>query len=125
MKTCFTQSIRLVEVVATDLLVRNRGAYVPADFVILDMLNDRDAPLILGHPFLNTANACIYVAPRKIQFHFAGKKETFAFAPGKRIFDEKQVRKKNSRTRKKNPHTRKNNCEPTLEGMLLQHFHCI
>jgi hypothetical protein len=55
------QSVCHVEGIATDLLVRIKGAYVPADFMILDMLNDRDAPLILGHPFLNTANACIYV----------------------------------------------------------------
>ena len=52
MKTFFTQSVRHVEGIATDLLVRIRGAYVPADFVIFDMLNDRDAPLILGYPFL-------------------------------------------------------------------------
>jgi hypothetical protein len=62
--------------------------------MILDMGNDRDTPLILGCPFLNTANACIYVASRRIQFHFVGKKETFAFTPEKPIFDEKQVRKK-------------------------------
>ena len=41
----------------------------------------------------NTTNACIYVASGQIQFHFAGKKETFAFTPGKPIFDVKQVRK--------------------------------
>ena len=51
---------------ATDLLVGIRDAYVPADFVILDMGNDMDAPLILGRPFLKTANACIYVASGRI-----------------------------------------------------------
>ena len=55
------QSVRHVEGIATDLLVGIRGSYVPANFVILNMLNDRDAPLILGCPFLNTANVCIYV----------------------------------------------------------------
>ena len=74
MKTFFTQSVRHVEGIATDLLVEIRGAYVPADFVILDMLNDRYAPLILGRPILNTANACIYVASRHIQFHLDGRK---------------------------------------------------
>ena len=33
------------------------------------------------------------MASGQIQFHFAGKKETFAFTPGKPIFDVKQVRK--------------------------------
>jgi hypothetical protein len=50
--------------------------------MILDMGNDKDTPLILGRPFLNTANACIYVAFGQIQFHFARKKETFAFSSG-------------------------------------------
>jgi len=68
------QLVRYVEGVATDLLVKIRVAYVPADFVILDMGNDKDTPLILGRPFLNTINACIYVASRRIQFHLDGRK---------------------------------------------------
>jgi hypothetical protein len=62
---------------------------MPVDFMILDMGIDKDTPLILGHPFLNTANACIYAASGQIQFYFAGKKEIFAFASRKPIFDEK------------------------------------
>jgi hypothetical protein len=88
------QSVRYVEGIATDLLVKIRDAYVPTDFMILDMGNDKDTPLILGCPFLNTANACIYVASGRIQFYFAGKKEPLPFTPKKPIFDEKQVRKK-------------------------------
>ena len=83
------QSTRYIEGVATDLLVKVRDAYIPTDFMILDMGNDKDTPLIRGHPFLNTTNACIYVASGQIQFHFAGKKEIFAFASGKPVFDEK------------------------------------
>ena len=100
------QSVRHVEGIATNLLVRIRDAYVPTNFVILDMGNDKDAPLILGRPFLNTANACIYVASTRIQFHLDGRKETFAFASGKPIFYEKQERKKQPkkrRTRKPKP----------------------
>ena len=53
------------------------------------MGNAKDTPLILGRPLLNTANACIYVASGQIQFHFAGRKEIFAFASGQPLFDEK------------------------------------
>jgi hypothetical protein len=60
------QSTRYLEGVATDLLVKVRGAYVPTDFMILDMGYAEDTPLILGRPFLNTANACIYVASGQI-----------------------------------------------------------
>ena len=68
------QYTRYLERVATDLLVKVRSAYVPTDFMILDMGNAEDTPLIHGRPFLNIANACIYVASRQIQFHFAGRK---------------------------------------------------
>ena len=61
--------------------------------MILDMGNTEDTPLILGCPFLNTANACIYVASGQIQFHFIGRKEIFAFASGQPLFDEKQEKK--------------------------------
>ena len=83
------RSTRYLEGVATDLLVKVRSAYVPTYFMILDKGNNKDTPLILGRPFLNTANACIYVASRQIQFHFARKKEVFAFASGQPLFDEK------------------------------------
>jgi hypothetical protein len=76
------RSICYIEGVATDLLVKVRSAYVPTDFMILDMGNAEDTHLILGRPFLNTANACIYVASRQIQFHFARRKEKCAFASG-------------------------------------------
>jgi hypothetical protein len=88
------QSTRYLEGVATDLLVKVRIAYVPTDFMILDMGNAEDTPLILGRHFLNIANACIYVASRQIQFHFARRNEIFAFASGQPLFDEKQEKKK-------------------------------
>ena len=94
------QSVCYVEGIAQDLLVRIRGAYVPADFVVLNMGISKDAPLILGHPFLNTSNACIYVASGCIQFHLDGRKETFAFASRKPVFYEKQERKKQPKKRR-------------------------
>ena len=80
------QSTSYLEGVATDLLVKVRSAYVPTDFMILDMGNNKDTPLILGRPFLNTTNACIYVASGQIQFHFVGRKEIFTFASGQPLF---------------------------------------
>ena len=62
------QSTCYLKGVATDLLVKVRSAYVPIDFMILDMGNTEDTPLILGRPFLNSANACIYLASGQIQF---------------------------------------------------------
>ena len=83
------QSTHYLKGVATDLSFKVRSAYIPTDFMILDMGNAEDTPLILGRPFLNTTNACIYVASRKIQFHSTRRKEIFAFASGQPLFDEK------------------------------------
>ena len=83
------QSTRYLEGVATDLLVKVRSAYVTTDFMILDIGNDKDTPLILGCPFLNTTNVCIYVAFGQTQFHFARRKEIFASASRQPLFDEK------------------------------------
>jgi hypothetical protein len=60
------RSTRYLEGVATDLLVKVRSAYVPTTFMILDMGNAEDTPLILGRPFLNIVNAYIYVASGQI-----------------------------------------------------------
>ena len=68
------QSTRYLEGVATDLLVKVRSAYILTYFMILDMGNAKDTPLIFGRPFLNTTNACIYVASGQIRFHFARRK---------------------------------------------------
>jgi hypothetical protein len=71
--------------------------------MILDMGYAEDTPLILGHPFLNTANACIYVASGQIQFHFTRRKEIFAFASRQPLFDEKQEKKHPKRIKMKKP----------------------
>jgi len=84
-------STRYIEGIAIDLLVQIRGSYVPTDFMILDMGISKDVPLILGCPFLNTVNACIFVGSRKIQMTLAGKRETFPFALGPKP-DEKEAR---------------------------------
>ncbi|CAL1379646.1 unnamed protein product [Linum trigynum] len=44
-----------------DVLVRVGNFYYPTDFVILDIDEDADMPLILGRPFLATAKALIDV----------------------------------------------------------------
>jgi len=68
---------RYIERIATDMLVQIRGSHVPADFMILDMGNSKDAPLILGRPFLNTVNACIFVGSGKIQMTLVRKEKHF------------------------------------------------
>ena len=43
------------------MLVKVKGFYIPADFIILDTRKDEDESIILGRPFLATARAVIDV----------------------------------------------------------------
>jgi len=96
--------------------------------MILDMGNSKDIPLILGHPFLNIVNACIFVGSGKIQMTLARKRETFPFVRGpsyatnlqvkrpaekearnsrKLGSDKKRAESKNPRSRKRGWHKKK------------------
>jgi hypothetical protein len=55
------QSIRFPEGIAKDVMVKIHDHYASVDFMVLDMGEDDDTPVILGRPFLNTTNAIIYV----------------------------------------------------------------
>jgi hypothetical protein len=54
--------------IAKDVLVKIQEYYVPADFLVLDMLRDEDTPIIMGRPFLNTTNVVIYIGSEQIYF---------------------------------------------------------
>ena len=61
------QSVRYPAGVVENILVKIRNFLVPVDFVGLDMEVDTKTPLILGRPFLSTANASIDVGAGEIQ----------------------------------------------------------
>jgi hypothetical protein len=61
--------------------VKIRDFFVLVDFVVLDMQPDLKVSLILGRPFLSTANAHINVGAGEIKFNINGKEKQFAFKP--------------------------------------------
>ena len=75
------QSVRYPAGVAENITVKIRNFLIPIDFIVLDMEVDTKTPLILGRPFLSTANASIDVRDGEIQLNINGQKETFAFKP--------------------------------------------
>jgi hypothetical protein len=75
------QWIRCIVGIAEDIPVRIRNSFVPVDFVVLEMDVYRQALLILGRLFLNTAGATIDVAAGIIKLNISGKEETFTFKP--------------------------------------------
>ena len=68
------QSKQFLEGIAKDIMVKIQDHYVPADFMILDMGEEEDVPIILGRPFLNTTNVIIYIGLGQIHFQFPGQK---------------------------------------------------
>ena len=60
------RSIKYPRGIVEDILVRVDKFVFPVDFVVLDMEEDLDMPLILGRPFLVTGRALIAVHERKL-----------------------------------------------------------
>jgi hypothetical protein len=75
------QSVCYPTGIAEDIPVRVWDFFVPVDFVILDMDVDTGTPLILGRPFLSTANANNDVGAREIRLNINGEEEWFTFKP--------------------------------------------
>ncbi|GJW39269.1 ribonuclease H-like domain-containing protein [Tanacetum coccineum] len=69
------QTIKQPRGIAENVLVRIGKFIFPIDFIILDIPEDDDVPLILGRPFLSTAHSKIDVFKRKITFR--GGDESF------------------------------------------------
>ena len=61
-------SIQFSEGIAKHVMVRIHDQFAPADFMVLDMGEDDDTPIILGRSFLNTTNAIIYVGSGQVHF---------------------------------------------------------
>src|SRR5689334_15052638 len=75
------QSDRYPTGIAKNIPVRIQDFLIPVNFVILDMEDDSKTSLILGRPFLSTANASIDVGGGEIQFNINGETQTFTFSP--------------------------------------------
>jgi len=63
--------------VLEDVLVKFNELVFPADFVILDMAEDEDMPLILGRPFLATGRALIDVEMGQLMLRFHNEQVVF------------------------------------------------
>ena len=63
--------------IAENMLVQIGKFVFPVDFVILEMKEDRQVPLILGRPFLNTADAIIKVKGKELNLGVGDDRITF------------------------------------------------
>ncbi|GJV04801.1 reverse transcriptase domain-containing protein [Tanacetum coccineum] len=63
--------------IAENMLVKVGKFTFPADFVILEMEEDSKVPLILGRPFLHTADAVIRVKQKQLNLRVRTERMTF------------------------------------------------
>ncbi|XP_019051983.1 PREDICTED: uncharacterized protein LOC109114184 [Nelumbo nucifera] len=71
------RSIKYPRGVVEDVLVKVGNFIIPADFIVLDMEEDRTMPLILGRPFLATGNALIDVQKGLLTLRINGEEVVF------------------------------------------------
>ncbi|CAA0841250.1 Unknown protein, partial [Striga hermonthica] len=64
--------------IVEDVLVKVKGFIFPADFVVLDMEEDKEVPLILGRPFLATGGALIDVKNGELTLRVDEESITFS-----------------------------------------------
>src|SRR5581483_9203623 len=71
------RSIKYPVGVLEDLPLQVGNFIIPCDFVVLEMMEDRNTPIILGRPFLATAGAIIDVKNGKLSFNVGREKVEF------------------------------------------------
>ncbi|XP_078156037.1 uncharacterized protein LOC144551795 [Carex rostrata] len=70
-------SVRLPLGIVEDVPVQVGKYFVPVDFVVMEMEEDKEVPIILGRPFLRTAGAIIDVSQGTLTMNFGGEKVCF------------------------------------------------
>ena len=71
------RSVKYPNGIIEDVLVKVGEIYIPTDFVVMEMEEDNQVPILLGRPFLATAWAIIDVKHGKLAFNVG--KETVEF----------------------------------------------
>ncbi|XP_050211523.1 uncharacterized protein LOC126661704 [Mercurialis annua] len=79
--------------VAEDVLVKVGKFIFPVDFVVLDYAVDKDFPMILGRPFLNTGRALVDVNGGKITLRMNDESMVFDIKHGKSKCEEEKCMK--------------------------------
>jgi len=70
-------SIAELDGLVEDVLVKVRLFNFPVDFVIMDIEEDLDIPLILGHPFMLTAKCVVDMGNGNLEISVEDQKVTF------------------------------------------------
>ena len=60
-----------------DVLVRVKHFIFPADFVVMDICEDNDIPLLLGSPFMLTSSCVVDMGRKKLEMGFEDQRIDF------------------------------------------------
>ena len=71
------RSLKHPKGVIKDVLVKVDKFIFPADFIVLDMEEDKEIPIILGRPFLTTGRAMIDVQKGELKLRVQDDEVTF------------------------------------------------
>jgi hypothetical protein len=74
-------SIRYPLGIAEVVPMKVRHHFIPVDFVVLEMGERENPPLILGRPFVKTVGATTDVGKGEIMFNINGERSSFKFRP--------------------------------------------
>ncbi|XP_070037021.1 uncharacterized protein [Nicotiana tomentosiformis] len=79
------RSIKRPVGIVDDVLVKVGKSLRPADFVILDCVVDKEIPIILGRPFLDTGRALIDSERNEIKCRVNDEEVTFQASKGMKL----------------------------------------
>ena len=71
------RSITRSDGVIEDVLVRVKHFTFPTDFVVIDIVEDAETPLILGRPFMSTASCVVDMGKGKLELSVDDQNVTF------------------------------------------------
>ena len=63
--------------VIEDVLIRVKHMVFPADFVVMDVEEDHEVPVILGRPFMSTTSCIIDMGRKTLEMSFEDQKINF------------------------------------------------
>ena len=73
-------SVKYPAGIIEDVPIKVGEVYIPADFVVMEMEEDNQVPILLGRPFLATAGAIIDVKHGKLAFNVGKETDEFELA---------------------------------------------
>jgi len=91
------QSLSFPKGMVKDGMIRIQDKYIPVDFLVLDKHRDDESPILVGRPFLYTANTVIYIGSGQIHFNLPTKKVCCQFIT---LFNHEHIKKQRNRRRR-------------------------